>query len=565
MKKRTIILLGLSITSIILLLIAACGDDRSVVDSVLNVGSGGGGGDGGGGEVPEYLAIVDVMVSDSATFAADFPDYTGLSWGTTTDPYIPDVTGTRVTADNVDLERQPTTVWVKYGYVPVTSDQPVLVDYKAFQWPGWSAQCPAGWQPANGISSGIGGALTPGGSACKNLGLCVQYMPMKQAGKFVTNVGLSYTGGSEAACAPVAEANLGYWPMQPDHTNINPVAQCVHSDGSYLYLCSGRGSAWPPMPATINAADQEKLALLTTYSPRVWIAAAESFWPSSVEWSFTHLNRVATCDPDCPLLCSPQAPGPCVNYWLHTKETLGIGYMLEYSHGCNGTSTSAPCTIGDSPVYAYWVQKQIQVGDKFVDVADLVYFLYYPHNRGKDVAGSVWGNHVGDWEHVTVRLMQAYDDQTGWTLKPVQIYLSAHDFGGIYAWDEIPVTGATHPVVYSAWGSHGVWLEAGAHTYGSALGEDLVDTCSEGTAWDTWNNVTAFDYNAKQGLGGSTWPNWMGTDFKDPGAGNPADPNSGPVYRWGNTESGCAFGYCQLENGPTGPVSKNVWGPGILK
>ena len=36
------------------------------------------------------------------------------------------------------------------------------------------------------------------------------------------------------------------------------------------------------------------------------------------------------------------------------------------------------------------------------------------------------GNHVGDWEHVTVRLRNN---------RPHQMYIGAHDFGGVYNWN----------------------------------------------------------------------------------------------------------------------------------
>ena len=36
------------------------------------------------------------------------------------------------------------------------------------------------------------------------------------------------------------------------------------------------------------------------------------------------------------------------------------------------------------------------------------------------------GNHVGDWEHVTVRLVNN---------RPSKMYIGAHNFGGIYSWN----------------------------------------------------------------------------------------------------------------------------------
>jgi len=57
--------------------------------------------------------------------------------------------------------------------------------------------------------------------------------------------------------------------------------------------------------------------------------------------------------------------------------------------------------------------------------------------------------------------------------------------------------------------------------------------------------------------------------FTDPGADPATLPGGGPIYRWGSTED-CStlgvdisdlIGVCRLEDGPTGPVSKDVWGP----
>ncbi len=37
---------------------------------------------------------------------------------------------------------------------------------------------------------------------------------------------------------------------------------------------------------------------------------------------------------------------------------------------------------------------------------DIVYWWFFNYNQGKTVAGTSWGNHVSDWEHVRVKLAQ---------------------------------------------------------------------------------------------------------------------------------------------------------------
>ena len=298
-------------------------------------------------------------------------------------------------------------------------------------------------------------------------------------------------------------------------------------------------------PTTGEPVDDPRLATLVTHAPRVWLHPNEQYFPSSVEFAFAAMTRFVGGDS---------------NYWLRSTDALA------------SPSDTLPFFAGDldhAPVYAYYA-------DKGGGVVDLVYFFWYPYNRGKEVVDTIWGNHVGDWEHITVRLLQ---DMQG-ELVPDQVYLSAHDFGGAYAWADIEKFESTHPVVYAAWGSHGVWKDPGDHVY-MTIGEevlgvcvtlvcaDLTDETAPGVAWDTWTRVAGFDYAAKQGLGAQTWPVWMREDFAQPGDPPADEPGHGPIYRWGNAED-CStlgvdisdlIGVCRLEDGPTGPASKGVWGP----
>ncbi|WP_157949883.1 Vps62-related protein [Vallitalea okinawensis] len=288
------------------------------------------------------------------------------------------------------------------------------------------------------------------------------------------------------------------------------------------------------MPLDQYNTDAGKSQLIDTYAPRIWFARnagtneLECYRPSSVEWAFPNLTRYRNSDG---------------KYWLKTKETLDSpSTILDFFAG----------NIASAPVYSYIVEKNN-------NMIDIVYFVYYPYNRGKVIAGTYFGNHVGDWEHITVRLTKVENNGVTYVV-PIQVYLSAHNFGGAYEWDDLSKEQTTHPVVYAAWGSHGFWKDSGNHEYANYVFFSLVDVCNQGLAWDTWNNTEKYFYNESRGIGTTEWPAWMSTDYSNSGTGDPSDPASGPIYRWGNEQMGSSyFGQYRLEDGPTGPPDKGVW------
>jgi hypothetical protein len=544
-----------------------------------------------------YLAIVDLYVTNQGSSNPNLLEpngYTALNWNLAyTSPYIKNSVGTFVPGADINsgIGGDFTYIWVKYDWVAPTADTPVLVDIAVHHWPNWVVSCPAGWTAAQGD---IGGALTTRAkNACWRNGLCVHFVPMNQTDHFITTLGLYFGISSEPNVAPLAPANGGYWPLTQDDLDIH--MGC--GDDHWMYVLYDRARKWPAMPVALaSPPDAGKVTLLKTFAPRVWLAnyepdhpEGEIYYPSPVEWSFDYLNRIYK------IITSG------ASWWLITKQPLSSpSDVLPYFHGCDGISTASPCTLGDTPAYAFWDEVNVDVNGAQVKVVDLIYFFYYPYNRGKQVLGTIYGNHVGDWEHLSLRLIPQWDEQAGWSFRPAQAYLSAHDFGRGYLWDQIPrmmgdvvflpmifregslASGApapkvspastdgaidpdSHPVIYAAWGAHGVWLDEGAHVYKHLVFGDLTDYAGPGTAWDTWRRIEAFNYDTQAGLNGDLWPVWMGTDFNNPTNGG-VNPASGPVFRWGNLESGCDIsGQCRLENGPTGPVSKNVWDSQMLR
>ncbi len=268
--------------------------------------------------------------------------------------------------------------------------------------------------------------------------------------------------------------------------------------------------------------DAAKRQLLQTFAPRIWFAQGEVYFPSSVEYTFPYVDRYL----------NPNSG----KYELKTKVDL------------NPYNLKLPYFVGDlanAPIYAFWVEKEY--GN-----VDLVYFQFSAYDLGKTVLGTEVGDHVGDWERITVRLAKFEDNNTQY-VKPVQVLYGAHSFSTVYRWDEVDKINGTHPVGYSAFGSHGMWKDPGNHVYKDLVVVQLIDVANQGTAWDTWNNIQAFQYFPNQGTGvglGNPFPAWLGRDF--------SNPNSGAIYRFGNPAQGSFFGQPLLADGPTGPQEKGA-------
>ncbi|XP_042232038.1 uncharacterized protein LOC121872958 isoform X2 [Homarus americanus] len=208
----------------------------------------------------------------------------------------------------------------------------------------------------------------------------------------------------------------------------------------------------------------------------------------------------------------------------------------------------------------------------------VTYWMFYPFNNGKDICTAnlgyflgrilkptingvchgeeiTMGNHVGDWEHVSIQFKGS---------TPTQMYVSAHTFGAYYTYiphlheflyagqdtrdgiamspnypRTVQLTGS-HPVLYAARGSHGLWGAPGIHQY--MWLPLLKDDTGMGTAWKTWHNVDIIDLEDPTGT--SPHRHWWSYNG-----------------RWGNPSIKChvlMVGFCELGRGPTGIQRKRV-------
>lgn len=283
--------------------------------------------------------------------------------------------------------------------------------------------------------------------------------------------------------------------------------------------------------SSVSSADD---ALARRYAPRIWLHQDESYFPAAVEpfLANTHLEtRADNGNPN--------------QQFLVTNQALG----------CD-SCTNPPFLAGQRPAqtavpaYAEVVHRTDNGGP--TNITDINYWTFFPYNNGKRVCVgwfsrwgcvggySTFGNHVGDWEHVTVRFV---DDVPYW------VSMGQHDGGQTfpYGGPEVDLIG-DQPVVYSAQGSHGMYPDARRHTYRDLPnGDTLNDDTGAGTLWDTRQALKVFAWQPVGSYTGEwAWLNYTG--------------------RWGNPKSGCFFsealsGECVLNNGPEGPPRKSLFDP----
>eukprot|EP00299_Pterocystis_sp_00344_P002326 c1258_g1_i1.p1 GENE.c1258_g1_i1~~c1258_g1_i1.p1 ORF type:complete len:368 (+),score=61.93 c1258_g1_i1:134-1105(+) len=264
---------------------------------------------------------------------------------------------------------------------------------------------------------------------------------------------------------------------------------------------------------------------------------------------------------------------------LSTKSKLKTPYsILDWFHGTppstteldKATATAILGTASSRPVYFFkspkqapyycflypgtfnpntlqysWNEKGFEMGN-FV----AIYYAFYAYNRGKKIAGTVYGNHVGDWESVCVTFLN---------FSPVECHFKPHSYGtcsvaftsnyeGVTASptpaviprtdkdrkkslkDPIPLPSSTvrffngHPIIFAGKGSHAMWPCNGAINYQAILYDNCGTACLNSAVWFTSENIEFIPPNIWLGCSlppGQTF-NWV-TDIAQ--WGNPAMPS----------------------------------------
>lgn len=295
-------------------------------------------------------------------------------------------------------------------------------------------------------------------------------------------------------------------------------------------------------------------AIIEEWAPLIWLHPEEVFFPSSVDFHFENVevrDRNETQMQAFPDRYSVVTGPDTSAYHLNTVPDLECGdCLLDWFAGQN---------IIEVPVPTYVFVKDYQDACGTVDV---VYRSFYPYNFGKDVCVGVtvggvcegvmqsFGNHVGDWEHYSIRIRNG---------SVTDCYVSVHSFGAYYAWNDtegnfqlvrgeqkinlinvtypqtVEVVDGFHAELFSANGSHGLWSASGTHEY-IHFPIHLQDQAERGYAWRTWDLLDVVSWDDETVYEGEQ--HYLG--YRG---------------RWGNQEMGCGIveevsGECVLVGGP---------------
>ncbi len=289
-----------------------------------------------------------------------------------------------------------------------------------------------------------------------------------------------------------------------------------------LASTAGSSAATPPAGAAQQLADK--------YAPIVMVRSQDNGLCDSSEEQYAPPTAVESVldDPKVRLLLHEsggtrlvkRAPG------VADLAGLGAGYYLDLpgdplNPGCKFAKDFAALKrAGDAPAVTYAHIARQPGHSGFA----LQYWFFYYFNQFNDL-------HEGDWEGMQIAFGVATPDQA-LTGSPTEMVLFQHSGGEHAGWDDPKVEKqGTHPVVYSAAGSHATF-------YGSALYLGNGQGGSGVGCDNTTKPVTAVRPRAvllpdePPARGRFAWLDFTG--------------------RWGQREAG-------FNNGPAGPSTKTVW------
>ncbi|XP_057869130.1 hypothetical protein At1g04090-like [Cryptomeria japonica] len=219
---------------------------------------------------------------------------------------------------------------------------------------------------------------------------------------------------------------------------------------------------------------EEVHSIIAIYGPTIFFHPDEIYFPSSVAWFFKNgalLYKRGSSTPEAIAEDGsnlPQGGGADEEYWIDLPTDSAKAEMMRR---------------GDLESAEVYIHVKSVLGGTFTDV---VMWVFYPFNGPAtlQLLGAVSlplskiGEHVGDWEHVTLRIDNFRGELWG-------IYFSQHSGGQwVKAGDLEYVEGSKKAVVYSSKSGHAMFSRAGLVVQGNQkLGMAGIASYSEKSAY----------------------------------------------------------------------------------
>ena len=197
-------------------------------------------------------------------------------------------------------------------------------------------------------------------------------------------------------------------------------------------------------------------ALLHTYSPWVYFHSDEIYLPSSVDWFFGNgallykkgeESKPAPIEPTGSNL--PQGGSNDGAYWLDLPVDEGAKERVKKGD------------LGNSQVY---VHIKPMLGATFTDIAIWVFYPFNGPAKAKvemvNVPLGKIGEHVGDWEHVTLRVSNFNGELQ-------RVYFSEHSGGTWVDAPELEFQNGNKPVAFASLNGHAFYSKPGLVLQGS--------------------------------------------------------------------------------------------------
>ncbi|KAH6801651.1 vacuolar sorting-associated protein [Perilla frutescens var. frutescens] len=298
-------------------------------------------------------------------------------------------------------------------------------------------------------------------------------------------------------------------------------------------------------------------ALIKHYGPTLYFHPDEVYLPSSVSWFFEKGALLYKQGKDKGLAIDSKGsvlPGGGENdkeFWLDLPDADDIGDYVK-----RGNIENAELYVHVKPAS----------GGTFTDV---VMWIFCPFNGPASIKAGLWsytfdriGQHVGDWEHFTLRLSNFNGELWG-------MYFSEHSGGGWSDASDLEFITGNKPIVYASKHGHASFPHEGCYIQGSSkLGIGARNDCAKSkysVDSSTRYRIVAAEYLGDEVVAEPPWlqymREWGPTVVYDSTSELEKILNHLPFFIRFSVENLIELFPTELygEEGPTGPKEKDNW------